>query len=136
MPFEKGYTPWNKGLTGIGEGIGNASEKKVAACRKNLTKGRATQKKNCKYIAKYPAVYPSVKCIGHPKASNSSQHVHTHVLVAEKALGRYLASNEIVHHIDGDSGNYDNTNLLICDRSYHGWLHAEMSRRYQREHFR
>ena len=58
-----------------------------------------------------------------------------HRIVVEKALGRKLKSNEIVHHINSDSTDNRNTNLLVCDRSYHKWIHGEMSRRYAQEHF-
>lgn len=58
-----------------------------------------------------------------------------HVLVAENALGRKLKQGEVVHHINGIKTDNRNQNLLICDGAYHHWLHGEMSRRYQREHF-
>ena len=48
-----------------------------------------------------------------------------HVLVAEKALGRGLRKGEIVHHIDGNRANNENSNLLICTQSYHAWLHRK-----------
>lgn len=61
---------------------------------------------------------------------------YVHRNVAEKALGRKLKRNEIVHHIDGDSLNNSNNNLLICSTSYHAELHTKMSHLYMVEHFR
>ncbi len=58
-----------------------------------------------------------------------------HTLKAEKALGRKLKKGELVHHIDGDKSNNKNSNLLICDRSYHTWLEKRMAYLYQKEHF-
>jgi len=53
-----------------------------------------------------------------------------HLVEGEKVLGRKLKKNECVHHIDCDPSNNKNSNLLICERSYHHWLHWEMSRKY------
>jgi HNH endonuclease len=66
----------------------------------------------------------------------NGKHKPEHVAKAEKVLGRSLRKNEMVHHVDGDKGNNANSNLIICDKSYHQWLHMRMSYLYQIEHFR
>ncbi len=40
---------------------------------------------------------------------------------AEAAIGRPLTKQEIVHH-------HSATQLVICDHSYHRWLHGRMRR--------
>lgn len=49
-----------------------------------------------------------------------------HILVAEKALGRRLRKNEVVHHINCNPADNRKENLLICTRSYHTDLHWRM----------
>lgn len=58
-----------------------------------------------------------------------------HILVVERTLKRRLKKGEVVHHINGDKTDNRNCNLLVCSTQYHGYLHTEMSRRYQREKF-
>lgn len=60
----------------------------------------------------------------HPNAS-ASGCVPVHVLVAEKALGRFFREDEQVHHADGNKRNNANSNLVICqDMAYHKLLHV------------
>lgn len=63
------------------------------------------------------------------------RRVYEHILVAEKALGRKMKRGEVVHHINGDKADNRNCNLLICDKSYHGWLEKKMAQLYKQEHF-
>jgi len=50
--------------------------------------------------------------------------VAKHTLVAEKAFGGRLPQQAVVHHVDYDEANYDNSNLVICqDEAYHNLLH-------------
>lgn len=62
---------------------------------------------------------------GHPRAQGEWSHVQEHVLIAERALGRYLPAGAEVHHVDGDCRNNAPRNLVICqDKAYHKLLHC------------
>lgn len=48
---------------------------------------------------------------------------HEHRAVVETGLGRPLARDEIVHHIDGDKHNNDPSNLTVMTRAEHAREH-------------
>lgn len=56
--------------------------------------------------------YEGVLCSGHPR-ENRDHMVYVHVLAAEKKLGRFLKSDETVHHIDKNKTNNNLDNLLV-----------------------
>lgn len=58
---------------------------------------------------------------------NTSKFVHT--AIAEKVLGRRLKLDECVHHKDENGLNNLHSNLLVCTKSYHAWLHWQTRRR-------
>lgn len=68
--------------------------------------------------------YKKVTLHGHPK-SDSQGHVLEHVVIAERAVGHALPDLAEVHHVDENTMNNANGNLVICqDRAYHKLLHV------------
>lgn len=62
----------------------------------------------------------------HPRA-NKRGYVYEHVLVAEKAFGRHLPGNAVVHHHDEIKDHNSSGNLVICENgNYHRLLHKRM----------
>lgn len=58
----------------------------------------------------------------HPRACKG--HVMEHILVAEGALGRDLAEDAVVHHVNGIRSENAGHNLVLCqDRAYHNLIH-------------
>ncbi len=58
------------------------------------------------------------------RITDDGRQVNAAVLVVEQALGKRLEAPAVVHHVDGDSANDENKNLVVCpDASYHMLLH-------------
>lgn len=74
--------------------------------------------------------YVFVQAPGHPRCRKYKNYVLEHILVAERALGRFLVGQEEVHHVDEIKSHNENSNLVICqDRAYHMLLHQRMRSR-------
>jgi hypothetical protein len=68
--------------------------------------------------------YPVLRIKDHPRA-NRNGYVLEHIVIAERALGRPLPATVEVHHVDENTLNNANRNLVICqDREYHDLLHV------------
>lgn len=62
---------------------------------------------------------------GYRMHSIERRKVFAHTLVAEKALGKRLPKEAVVHHVNGDKLDNRPENLVICpSHSYHGLIHA------------
>lgn len=127
----KKRVPWNKGLT-----------KKDPRVMRNISGGsRKTQFK--KGVQKFkennpnwkggriinPRGYSMIRVPDHPKQNNG--YVFEHRLIMEKHLGRYLESNEIIHHVDGNIINNKLENLEVMSQSEHMKLHNNLNKEKQ-----
>ncbi|MCJ7642872.1 MAG: HNH endonuclease [Candidatus Aminicenantes bacterium] len=76
--------------------------------------------------------YVLVLSPGHPRAHKGDPggYVYEHVLVAEKKIGRFLTSEERVHHIDGNPKNNspENIDVLPGDKE-HAEIHNQRRKR-------
>lgn len=60
---------------------------------------------------------------GYPRFRDSGTLVHR--WKASKKIGRPLRDHEVVHHRDGNKGNYSDNNLGVMSRSFHSKLHKK-----------
>ncbi len=100
---------------------------KVAGCD-----GKATRKSMCQKH------YRRNKVHGDPSITNRRSHADgkgyrnagekgEHVVVAERALGKPLPPEVVVHHVNEDRSNNAPSNLVICPSTkYHALLHIRM----------
>lgn len=65
----------------------------------------------------------------HPYPSENGTHVFEHRLVAEQHLGRFLQSDEIVHHKNANRKDNRWSNLEVLTKTEHGRLHQQERRR-------
>ena len=65
----------------------------------------------------------------HPNASKNG-YVLEHRVIMERKIKRYLTSNEVVHHIDGNKHNNEVSNLQLMSASEHNRLHSSKGRTY------
>lgn len=71
--------------------------------------------------------YVRLLCKNHPN-SHKDGYIYENIYIGSLALGRGLKANETVHHINGDTSDNSNGNLLICTNKYHQQLHARLEK--------
>ena len=78
-----------------------------------------------KYRKKHSGGYILVYVPEHPMADRTG-YVLEHRVVVESLLGRYLSSNEIVHHVNGDKSDNRIDNLEVVSRATHARIHNNL----------
>lgn len=142
MPFKKGNTNWIKARVNQW-GQSRKLINNCANCNKKIKTTKSVNKQYCNRKCWYAVLSKKVTGDGnfnwsggetihtngyileraprHP-AKNMRGYVYQHRLVLEKKLGRYLKSNEVAHHIDGDIKNNTPENLKVMGVSDHARL--------------
>lgn len=55
--------------------------------------------------------------------------IYEHIMVMELAIGRRLAHNEVVHHVNGDRSDNRLVNLVLMDKKTHNQYHCSRANR-------
>ncbi len=71
--------------------------------------------------------YKKIRCLNHPRV-DSKGYVHEHTLVMEKHIGRYLADDEVVHHINQNKSDNRIENLELMTKWQHKSHHSSKPR--------
>ena len=70
--------------------------------------------------------YEVTHCPDHPRAWKTG-YIYTHILIAEKTLGRLLNKGEVVHHINHNRFDNDPKNLKVTTQSKHFKEHKRIT---------
>jgi len=90
-------------------------------------KGIETDRYHCGFTAKETG-YIYVHMPEHP-AANKRGYIPEHTIIMEKAIGRRLNANEVVHHINGIKNDNSLSNLKLMTEYQHKSLHSKKERK-------
>lgn len=145
MPFQKGYTPWNKGISTPGRPHTTESKRKLSIAgkgRPSWNKGKKLHytvwNKNTKGICQpnqtsfkkgqRPKNYNGGLSFYHGRwvivCRNDKKYAYARAIV-EGHLKRDLDSHEIIHHINENPADDRVENLEIVTRSIHINIHRK-----------
>lgn len=81
-----------------------------------------TKRHNMGYMLAYAPKHPN---------AHKDGYVMLHTVIMERAIGRYLKENEVVHHINHDKKDNRIENLLLMEKHEHMSMH--MKERYAKK---
>lgn len=113
MSFKKNNIPWNKGKKHSDE-----MREKLKKAHRILKGEKSRHWKGGKSVNHDG--YIRVYCPDHPNARGC--YVFEHRIKMEKKLGRYLNSDEVVHHKNGIKDDNRLTNLVLMKKPDHDRL--------------
>ena len=109
--------------------------------RSKAYKGRVISEANRKAVSEANSCnYNGLNGYGHTKVHNKGyilayvpKHPHAHkdgylmlhTVIMERHIGRYLADNEVVHHINHDRADNRVENLMLMDKKEHMSMHMK-----------
>lgn len=127
-----GKVAWNAGLTAevdariasvssklTGRAVDESAREKMAAAKRGKVREQSNRwRGGTTKIGPYTEFRKTV----------DGRRVYVHRWVAEQSLGRLLARDEHVHHVDRDEGNNAPVNLLVLSEADHAKLHGAIYR--------
>jgi replicative DNA helicase len=128
--FKKGISTWNKNLTAktdvrvaanskecMGKRVGLITPPDFSEKMKLINPPIGRKRNNRGYVLIYMPNW-------NQNDNGLNGYVFEHRYLVERALGRKLTKNEIIHHLDGNKQNNEISNLFLCaDAKEHEEIH-------------
>lgn len=103
---------------------------KAPLCPHIVTSAKAKRCRDCDSIVRLKEGFSGFRKDGYGIYQRNGKQELTHRVIAEKVLGRKLNQDETVHHLNMIRNDNRHSNLLICSRSYHNWLHGQYAKKW------
>lgn len=106
--------------------IGGVVDSTGRTLRWEMARRKGLRPANYKGRAKIGGGYIGIYLPGHPRAKPNG-YVPEHILIVEKAIGKPLRKDAVVHHINRNRADNRNENLVVCHgAAYHMHIHMRI----------